>query len=88
MIVKHMPQGWPEWFEARRGRPTASNFNRIITAAKGELSKSSRVRADGQLLDGSGRGLRHREAPSTSRPPRPWSPASCGKPWETSCSCW
>lgn len=42
MIVQHMPQGSEEWFEARRGRPTASNFDRIVTSVKGDLSKSCR----------------------------------------------
>lgn len=38
MIVKHMEQGSPDWFETRRGRPTASNFDRIVTASTGMLS--------------------------------------------------
>jgi len=35
-------QGTPEWLQLRKGRPTASRFSDIITAAKGELSKSSK----------------------------------------------
>jgi hypothetical protein len=31
----------PEWWEARRGLPTCSEFNRIITAVKGEYSKGA-----------------------------------------------
>ena len=38
-------QGTPEWVTARLGLPTASCFDRIITPAKGELSKSSRAYA-------------------------------------------
>lgn len=34
-------QGSEEWFNARRGRATASQASRIITAAKGDLSKSA-----------------------------------------------
>jgi len=31
MIVLRMPQGSPDWFAARRGIPTASNFHKILT---------------------------------------------------------
>lgn len=42
MIVHpHVLQGSDEWMAMRRGRPTASRFKDIITAAKGELSKSA-----------------------------------------------
>ena len=40
MIIHDMPQGSPEWLAARMGKPSASNFKRIITAAKAELSKA------------------------------------------------
>jgi hypothetical protein len=43
MIVHpHVLQGSDEWHAMRRGRPTASRFKDIITAAKGDLSKSAR----------------------------------------------
>jgi hypothetical protein len=35
-------QGSPEWLAARLGIPTASEFHKIITAVKGDLSKSAR----------------------------------------------
>ena len=35
-------QGSDEWFTARLGIPTASEFSRIITPARGDLSKSAR----------------------------------------------
>lgn len=35
------PQGSEQWFSLRRGRPTASQFKRIITPAKGEYSKQA-----------------------------------------------
>jgi len=38
VIVLDMEQGSPEWFEARRGIPTASEFPKIITAKTGKLS--------------------------------------------------
>lgn len=38
MKVFTMPQLSPEWWAVRRGVPTSSEFNRIITPAKGELS--------------------------------------------------
>jgi hypothetical protein len=40
MKVLTMPQRSPEWHAARRGLPTASRFDLILTAAKGEPSKS------------------------------------------------
>ena len=41
--MRHFPvtQLTPEWHALRLGIPTASQFHRIITAAKGELSKSA-----------------------------------------------
>ncbi len=42
MKIIDCEQGSPEWLHARLGIPTASQFHRIITAAKGELSKSAR----------------------------------------------
>jgi hypothetical protein len=38
MKILSMEQCSPEWFEARRGLPTASSFKRFITAQKGDLS--------------------------------------------------
>jgi len=38
--VHHAAQGTEAWYNIRLGRPTASQFSRIITAAKGDLSKS------------------------------------------------
>jgi hypothetical protein len=35
-------QGSPEWLTARLGIPTASEFHKIITAVKGDLSKQAR----------------------------------------------
>lgn len=32
MIIHDLPQGTPEWFAVRRGKPTASEFKQILTA--------------------------------------------------------
>lgn len=46
-IHTDIAQGTPEWLAIRKGKPTASNFDKIVTAAKCELSKS----ADGFIND-------------------------------------
>lgn len=38
MKILDLKQGSPEWFLARRGIPTASNFGKIITPKTGKLS--------------------------------------------------
>jgi hypothetical protein len=45
MIIIDCEQGTEEWFKARLGIPSASNFNKIITPAKLEPSRS----ADGYI---------------------------------------
>ena len=45
MKIIDVEQNSPEWYAARLGRPTASQFHRIVTAARGELSKSARAYA-------------------------------------------
>jgi hypothetical protein len=40
MKIIDVEQGSPEWLKARLGIPTSSNFDKIITPAKGELSAS------------------------------------------------
>jgi hypothetical protein len=42
MRIIDCEQGTPAWLNARLGIPTSSEFHRIITAAKGDLSKSAR----------------------------------------------
>jgi hypothetical protein len=42
MIIHDCVQGSESWLKARLGIPTASEFSKIITPAKGELSKSAR----------------------------------------------
>lgn len=45
IIYRDIEQGTPEWWAVRLGIPTASCFDKIVTPAKGELSKSSRAYA-------------------------------------------
>ncbi len=42
MIIIDCVQGSDAWLQARLGIPTASEFKRIVTAVKGDLSKSAR----------------------------------------------
>jgi len=46
-IIRDLTQGTPEWRAVRKGKPSASRFSDIITAAKGDLSKS----ADGYIRE-------------------------------------
>lgn len=39
-VFADLVQGTDEWLQIRKGHPTASRFSDIITAAKGDLSKS------------------------------------------------
>lgn len=45
IIYRDIEQGTPEWWAVRLGVPTASCFDKIVTPAKGELSKSARAYA-------------------------------------------
>ena len=40
MTINDAQQRSPEWYESRRGLPTCSRFDQILTAAKGQPSKS------------------------------------------------
>jgi hypothetical protein len=44
-ILDAFDQGSAEWYAARLGIPTSSNFDKIITPAKGDFSKSARAYA-------------------------------------------
>lgn len=41
-IIRDLQQGSEEWKRIRKGKPTASRFSDIITAAKGDISKSAK----------------------------------------------
>jgi len=43
MQVLNLEQGTIEWFDARKGIPTASCFSKIVTSAKCEKSKTSKT---------------------------------------------
>jgi hypothetical protein len=47
-----MPQGSPEWFEARRGIPTASNFSKILAKGEGKTRMSYMVQLAGEIITG------------------------------------
>lgn len=51
MKIVDVIQNTPEWEAARLGIPTASEFRRIITAVKGDLSKSCREYAAGLVAE-------------------------------------
>ncbi len=42
MEVLNLEQGSPEWFEARSGIPTVSQFSRFVTPARGSYSAQAR----------------------------------------------
>ena len=42
MKIVDVEQNTPEWEAVRLGKPTASEFHRIITAVKGDLSEQAR----------------------------------------------
>jgi hypothetical protein len=50
-VINDLDQGTPEWLAARVGRPTASRFADIITAAKGDLSNDVREVVTRSLAD-------------------------------------
>lgn len=41
MRIVEVDQGTPEWFALRRGIPTATDFDSIVTAVKGDLAAAS-----------------------------------------------
>ena len=42
MIIHNVEQGSAEWIKLLLSIPTASNFHKIVTPAKGEYSKQAR----------------------------------------------
>jgi hypothetical protein len=50
MRIVDVEQNSPEWFAARRGLPTASCFDQIVTAQRGDLA-AAHERYINQLID-------------------------------------
>lgn len=51
MRILKMPQGSAAWWEARRGLPTASDFDKIVTPVRGEFSRQSVKYIDQLIAD-------------------------------------
>lgn len=51
MKILNVIQNTPEWEAVRLGKPTASEFHRIITAVKGDLSEQARGYAHGLIAE-------------------------------------
>lgn len=45
-------QGSPEWFEARRGIPTASNFSAVLAKGEGKTRRSYLLKLAGEAITG------------------------------------
>jgi hypothetical protein len=52
MQVHNMPQGTPEWFEVRRGIPTASKFKDVMAKGKGLTRASYMKFLAGEIITG------------------------------------
>jgi hypothetical protein len=50
--VLDMPQGSPEWYEARRGIPTASEFGAILAKGQGKMRRAYLMRLAAERLTG------------------------------------
>jgi hypothetical protein len=52
MQIHNMPQGTPEWFEVRKGIPTASKFKDILAQGKGLMRASYMSFLAGEIVSG------------------------------------
>lgn len=50
--VEDCPQGSPQWFAARAGIPTASNFSKVLAKGEGKTRRSYMLELAGQILTG------------------------------------
>jgi hypothetical protein len=51
-VIVDCAQGTPEWYEARRGIPTASEFHSVIAKGAGKVRRSYMLRLAGEILTG------------------------------------
>lgn len=67
MIEIPVEQGKPEWHKLRRGIPTASEFGRIITPAKGDYAKGAETYAAELVAESLGEYRTFQGTPDTDR---------------------
>lgn len=60
-------QGKPEWHAVRKGKPTASEFGRIITPAKGEYAKGAETYVNELVAESLGEYRTFQGTPDTDR---------------------
>jgi hypothetical protein len=52
LIIHDMEQGTPEWFAARAGKPTASEFATVMAKGEGKTRKTYMLKLAGEILTG------------------------------------
>jgi len=52
LIVHDMPQGSPEWFAVRAGKPTASGFATVMAKGEGKTRRAYMLKLAGEILTG------------------------------------
>ena len=52
MVIINCEQNSPEWFEARRGIPTASQFKSILAKGEGKTRRSYMLKLAGEIITG------------------------------------
>ena len=65
--AKEMPQGSPQWYGLRRGIPTSSEFERIVTPATGKFAAGAPAYADELLAASLGWERQFKGSPDTER---------------------
>lgn len=67
MKIIDVEQGTPEWHKLRRGKPTASEFGRIITPAKGDYAKGAETYINDLVAESLGEYRTFQGTPDTDR---------------------
>lgn len=52
MEIFNFDQGTPEWFEVRRGIPTASQFSTVLAKGEGKTRRSYMMKLAGEIITG------------------------------------